>query len=1012
MDFPSIPARIRRVAAHLTRLPPELVEPIISQLPLHDVVEISTTSPNLEAVIETSPAWSNVFEGKLQEFQQLWAAFNCMSYIWCGQPWKSTRALENGPWESFPQEFEPGSVTPTLIWDPEVTNPELISPLDAVKDLLGTTFWQFLGNARYSRRGESLLHWESYVGLSLAQLRSICLFLPQKVWPCLKGRTPLKDSFLGQSGGPLDFAFDSKTAPTDVEAQEYALLLRNRSWTGHDASLLLPYMAKAWELHNKAKSEQLMELASLYEKHPTILKPPSAPQRRPDNTQHIFEQLLRDSSKALFKTGRRSTTVREPSHYCQTPTSRYPWYRFRHPNAALVPYDDCIQLFCVILDLFPVSEKSSKYPDSLMSHLNIAQAGLRRIYSHGTPYAEDLLPRLTSDRSSPCVIVYENMEHGSVKPAKEIQWLKSFSACVAWMREAFGYDSRSVTQWPKKISVGSQLSSIKTRSVWEKIDYQHFVDTATPDLIATQLFRDSKLCDGLATRETSQRPSHLALYVPPYSSAKGSKIAQAVSSTSGVSPVVSELIYERLVDKVRRTVKQPHVMETLNSKEIDFNEGGHGSELKDTERLSHVDKKKLTITAAVLENLLQTTFKPGASVHSVLEGIQRSLSLEEAGGERWSETDKIMSWAEISRKYKNALPGVRPLQKKCYICRFTIASSHPTFPAMCHTCGDFNIEGSRFSLPHNLRLDGKVAFVTGGRINLGFHTALRLLRCGARVIVSSRYPRDAKARYEKQSDFGLWSERLKIVGADFRAAVDAFNLATAVRQIVVEWGGRLDILINNAAQTLTDSIMTERSAIKRELLLQGGNPSAENSLPSTSYVPRVRGGGVRLIEASSAETIDDSASTEASELSIQLQKTPKGTSWVQSLTEIPYEDVITAHSVNTFVPLILIRELMSLMKHDKASTKACGYIVNVSSREGIFETSRNGESKAGRHVHNNMSKAGLNMITETEAAAAWKIGIAMNTVDPGYMSASPEVKKCMQSDRSDGRMVRGEFFGQ
>lgn len=286
-----------------------------------------------------------------------------------------------------------------------------------------------------------------------------------------------------------------------------------------------------------------------------------------------------------------------------------------------------------------------------------------------------------------------------------------------------------------------------------------------------------------------------------------------------------------------------------------------------------------------------------------------------------------------------------------------------------------------------------MALVTGGRINLGFYTALRLLRCGARVIVSSRYPRDAKARYEKEPDFGLWSERLRVVGADFRAAVDAFNLAKAVRQFVVEWGGRLDILINNAAQTLTDSIVGEECAIKRELLLQEGNPFADSSLPPTSYVPRVRGGGVCLIEGSNAEAIGDAANTETSELGVQHQRTPKGTSWVQSLTEIPYEDVITAHSVNTFVPLILIRELMDLMKHDKASTKACGYIVNVSSREGIFEASRKGESKAGRHVHNNMSKAGLNMITETEAAVAWKIGIAMNTVDPGYVSASPEVEK-------------------
>jgi NAD(P)-dependent dehydrogenase (short-subunit alcohol dehydrogenase family) len=37
-----------------------------------------------------------------------------------------------------------------------------------------------------------------------------------------------------------------------------------------------------------------------------------------------------------------------------------------------------------------------------------------------------------------------------------------------------------------------------------------------------------------------------------------------------------------------------------------------------------------------------------------------------------------------------------------------------------------------------------------------------------------------------------------------------------------------------------------------------------------------------------------------------------------------------------------------------------------------------------------MSKAALNMITETEAVSAWKGGrVAINSVDPGFMSADP-----------------------
>lgn len=127
---------------------------------------------------------------------------------------------------------------------------------------------------------------------------------------------------------------------------------------------------------------------------------------------------------------------------------------------------------------------------------------------------------------------------------------------------------------------------------------------------------------------------------------------------------------------------------------------------------------------------------------------------------------------------------------------------------------------------------------------------------------------------------------------------------------------------------------------------------------------------------------------------------PSRSSWVQSLTEIPYEDIISAHSVNTFVPLILIREFLSIMSHTSSMPrKPLAHIINVSPREGIFESSAN-SGKAGLHVHTKTSKAGLNMTTEIEAAACLKSRhVAMNTVEPGYRSAAPEMR-----DKGEGRI--------
>ncbi|EAT90613.1 hypothetical protein SNOG_02401 [Parastagonospora nodorum SN15] len=74
----------------------------------------------------------------------------------------------------------------------------------------------------------------------------------------------------------------------------------------------------------------------------------------------------------------------------------------------------------------------------------------------------------------------------------------------------------------------------------------------------------------------------------------------------------------------------------------------------------------------------------------------------------------------------------------------------------------------RFLCHRNLTLPADfTTLVTGARLNLGYPTALRLLRCGARVIATTRYPRDAVARYLNE-DSGIWKERLEVVGADFR----------------------------------------------------------------------------------------------------------------------------------------------------------------------------------------------------------------------------------------------------
>lgn len=371
-------------------------------------------------------------------------------------------------------------------------------------------------------------------------------------------------------------------------------------------------------------------------------------------------------------------------------------------------------------------------------------------------------------------------------------------------------------------------------------------------------------------------------------------------------------------------------------------------------------------------------------------------------------------------------------KKKCYICCFVLTHPHSLYPSLCNSCGAFNTAESELSLPSKLKLEGRIAVVTGGRVNLGFHTALRLLRCGAKVIITSRYPLDAERRYREQLDYDLWLGRLRIIGADFRTASDVFRLVEAIKKILSSWTGhdrvpgRVDILISNAAQTLTDSIAAEQKAIaneKRLITIDGCGGLVGDS----SYEARVRGGATQPWGLVEAERTQVNKSEERTSSYITQKKesevatipstgsdpdTESPSSWLQSLSNIPYEDFVTVYSVNSLVPMILLRELMPFMTKQsltpaegdptsstcsptkRSAPTPSAYVINVSAREGIFEDTPTSSSKNGTHVHTNMAKAALNSITHTEAGTAWKRHkIAINTVDPGYMLAVPERKE-------------------
>ena len=99
---------------------------------------------------------------------------------------------------------------------------------------------------------------------------------------------------------------------------------------------------------------------------------------------------------------------------------------------------------------------------------------------------------------------------------------------------------------------------------------------------------------------------------------------------------------------------------------------------------------------------------------------------------------------------------------------------HRYYDSMCDACGDFNYAKRE----QTANLDGHYALVTGARVKIGFQASLKLLRAGAHVIVTTRFPVDAADRYSKETDFPAFRERLQIHGVDLRHTPERRNPGT------------------------------------------------------------------------------------------------------------------------------------------------------------------------------------------------------------------------------------------
>ena len=385
----------------------------------------------------------------------------------------------------------------------------------------------------------------------------------------------------------------------------------------------------------------------------------------------------------------------------------------------------------------------------------------------------------------------------------------------------------------------------------------------------------------------------------------------------------------------------------------------------------------------------------------------------------------------------------------CYVCKRKYSRIHHFYDQLCAECGDFNFNKRR----ETADLRGRVALLTGGRVKIGYQAGLKLLRAGAHLIVTTRFPRDSAARYGQETDFAEWSQRLEIFGLDLRhtPSVEAFCtqlLATHTR---------LDFIINNACQTVRRPpefyahMMHGESAAEhdapepvRRLLgayeglrahdllgVASAAPGDSTVVAASSRAPDAGGSAPAGVDGgSSVDGVTDPARerarldvhapglTRAAQLSQiplladellgQSQLFPEGrldqdlqhvdlrgrNSWRLLLAEVPTVELLEVQLVNAIAPFIINARLKPLMLRAPGHDK---HIVNVSAVEGQFY--RN--FKTTRHPHTNMAKAALNMMTRTAATDYHDDGIHMNSVDTGWVTDEDPIELAERKTREE-----------
>ncbi|WP_307872985.1 SDR family NAD(P)-dependent oxidoreductase [Paractinoplanes ovalisporus] len=344
-------------------------------------------------------------------------------------------------------------------------------------------------------------------------------------------------------------------------------------------------------------------------------------------------------------------------------------------------------------------------------------------------------------------------------------------------------------------------------------------------------------------------------------------------------------------------------------------------------------------------------------------------------------------------------PGVTRRDRRCYVCRARYRVVDAFYHALCPDCAGVH----RQHRDARTDLTGRRAVVTGGRVKIGYQVALKLLRDGAAVTVVTRFPADASRRFAREADSAEWISSLRVIGADLRDPRQVLDLAERVAA-----GGRLDILVNNAAQTVRRPDWAYQPLVAAEL------PAAKDQLAGEAAKDQLAGEAAK--DQLAGELAKDQPAGEAArgrravetvegyrpgaappdwsaalELAAEAAHVTDATgalvvggatnSWNARLGEIDPVELLEVQLVNVVAPFLLVDRLTRALT---APGTGLRYVVNVTGREGWFGA--HGNPGPEKHPHTSVSKAALNMLTRAGAPGLAREGVHMCGVDTGWIT--------------------------